>query len=200
MANILLFDGTRDPRYGKAVVPALDELRKYRHVTVEPQPGCKYVSRFEFVQELERASYDGRRHRCDVLAFTRAAAQHFDAEGLPTEIEIILMTEQDFFAPGLNSCFGFSMNDTVGRRFIALSAARLSTPEIFTHALTHELGRTYGAASPGRNNTVGLFDSYCANECVMRHTSSVKAMKEHAKLLKARQDKFCGQCADELRG
>ena len=198
MRNILLFDGTRDPRFGLAMKPALSEIEKYLTLNVSPEPGSTDLDGYNFIKDLEAASFNPQRDQCDIDFFTRAAMRCFDRSGFPA-IDTILLTEKDFYRPGLNWCFGYAVDDTADRKYVVLSVARMKDPKLLTHVLTHEMGHAYGAARQGRSNTEENLGSHCTNTCVMQQKLTVEAMMEYAKILAARRDKFCGQCADEIK-
>ncbi len=198
MALIELLDGTKDIKHGKALIKSFAEHAKYRKITLTSAPGSIDIPRYNLVKDAERKAYNpsrGKTHFYNLLN-NLLNDSRVDLVGKKS----FTLIESDLYADGLNWCFGAVVPDGYNGAHLILSTYRLNEPDLLSHVGTHELGHMFGAASAGRKNTEENLGSHCTNLCVMQQKLTVPEMKAHANQLAYKQDKFCPECASELRG
>jgi len=197
MPTIQLFDGTTTSKFGKALVKSFAEIAKYQRILVKPKPGSVDYQGFSIVKQAVSIAYDYNRSqvRYSTLLETILNNPNVNAKGKLT----ITLTEFDLYDKGLNWCFGTSCSDGYGGKHIVASTSRIPDIDTLAFVVTHELGHALGAASPGRSNTEKDLGSHCTNTCIMEQKLTVPAMRIQAKLLSNKYNKFCHQCADEIK-
>ncbi len=196
MPRIKLFDGTRDSKYGIALMRSFAEMAKYQRVIVNPKPGSIDIESFDLVEMAARRAYHPRRGQVHYLDLLNGVLEHANTK--ETGKNTFILTDKDLYADNLNWCFGSLVPDSVGGRHLVMSTYRIPDLETLAHVAIHELGHMFGAASSGRRNTVENLGSHCTNFCVMEQRLSVPEMTEQARLLADRDNKFCYQCQHEL--
>lgn len=201
MANIEVFDGTRNPVYGKVLKGALQELALYQPVYCSPKDldGLD-VHSYNLIKNIESRAYNHYRRQVnldDVLEM----ADKTPEIGKNNNKQKIILLEKDVFGPGLNFGFG-AYTPYNGKDYTILSMARIQNINQLFDLFAHEIGHMYGAASPGRSNTEENLGSHCLNDlCVMQQKNSVKEAIEYAnKRHRAGAMAYCPQCENELRG
>jgi predicted Zn-dependent protease len=197
MVLIELLDGTREMKYGKALIDAFAEHAKYRELRLTSAPGSVDIPRYNLVIDAERGAYNPRRNQTHIMNLLDNLLG--DSRISIAGRKSFTLIESDLYADGLNWCFGAVIPDTCYGKHLVLSTYRLNDPDLLAHVATHELGHMFGAASPGRRNTEENLGSHCTNLCIMQQKLSVPEMKVHARRLAYQQDKFCPDCAYELR-
>ncbi len=196
MATIRVIDGTTRAEFGRAIVPALDEIRKYRSLPINgAMPGSKDITGYNIVKAAEQAARNNSRSQVNYL---HLIAEVGNAVGHAPGIDTLILTEQDIFDDQVRWCFGSTIS-IAEASYLVLSTFRLREPSLLTHVATHELGHIYGAAPKGRKNTEENLGSHCTNTCVMEQKLSVDTMLQHAKIIGLRPDKFCYDCQGDLR-
>ena len=63
MTLINFFDGTRDPKYGRALLRSFQEIEKYQHLTVSAIPGQTDIPGYNLVKGLESRAYNPQRNQ-----------------------------------------------------------------------------------------------------------------------------------------
>jgi len=197
MARIELFDGTRDQKFGRALVNALQEHAKYQKMQIRPTPGEIDIQGFSIVNLAERMAYNPQRGQVYYTKLLDGVLNGSEARTLGKNT--ITLSEKDLYTDRTGWCFGCVSVDERGGQHLAMSTYRIPNRETFVHIATHELGHMLGAAREGRKNTVENFGSHCINKCVMEQRLSIPEMINHAKSLRNQSDKFCYQCQSELR-
>ncbi|MBI4146773.1 hypothetical protein HY489_05545 [Candidatus Woesearchaeota archaeon] len=195
MARIKLYDGTRTPQAGLVLKRALQELANFQRVEVSPSPGAVDVQGFNFVQgAVARVGRRGRVHLGDFLTYIHGLPE------LRNQPERVVIVEPDLFADGLNWCFG-GHTKHAGTDYVVLSTKRVRDYTHLFHLFAHELGHMYGAAPPGRRNTIELLGSHCVNNnCVMQQQVTIEdsVLYAHARA-RSGAPVYCGQCQVDLR-
>ncbi len=197
MALIHLFDGTTDPRYGQALIPAFAEHAKYREIRCTPSPGGIDMLTYEIVKAAEKESWNAARGQADILQFVPGVLNRVGTEFLGAYT--FTLTEKDIYAGDLNWGFGCVLPDDIGGKHLILSTHRFKDLAALTHTAIHEMGHMFGAAQPGRRNTERNLGNHCTNLCVMQQKVTVPEMEKYVALLASRQDKFCTDCQTDLR-
>lgn len=199
MPTLRILDGTKETKFGNAVVPALQELAKYMPIYIRgPRPGSIDLPGYNLVKEAESRAYDPTRRQVNYRSLVQAIVGH-DRFTKTQGVETIVLSEIDFFTGGLNWCFGAATHDREYNGYVVLSTYRLQDTHALTHVVMHELGHLYGAASRGRGNTEENLGSHCTNVCVMEQRITVPSMLQQVAILSGRDYKFCKDCREELR-
>jgi predicted Zn-dependent protease len=198
MAKIELWDGTRDPKYARQLMPVLGELSTLQGVRIDRTPGKEDIPRWNYINEIANHCFDGGRGQInlsrflDILPATEVCSE-------PSSQKLILL-EDDLFSPGLNWCFGvYSPREE--QDLVVLSTYRIQNGHQMQDLLAHELGHMYGAAKSGRRNTEESLGSHCLTDlCVMQQKLSVPASLRYSQRRHESGASFyCGQCSDEIR-
>jgi predicted Zn-dependent protease len=198
MPTIRIIDGSRDVKFGKALLPALGEIAKYQRVILYgPQPGSCDIPGYNVVQNAERIAYNASRNQVDsrklaLCVLNNPSVKYQDG------IDTIILSEKDFYNYRVDWGFGSATRDNRSNGILAVSTYRLQDLQAFTHVVTHELGHLYGAASKGRSSTEEKLGSHCTNLCIMQQKLSVPDMIVHVRQIGQLQDKFCTQCQHDL--
>ena len=198
MPTIRVVDGTCDPKFGKALLPALGQFANYSTVSlVGAVPGSWDIPGYNLVKRWEAAHYNpdlqkvhSRNLAMSVLNDPAYQYRH--------GVDTIILSECDFYRDCVAWSFGFASRDNQNNGIVAVSTYRLATPEAVAHVVTHELGHLYDAAPEGRRNTTNHLGSHCTNLCIMQQKDTVAAMHAHVSLLATRREKFCTDCQDDL--
>lgn len=199
MANIKLYDGTKDPSAGKVLKDVLKELANYQSVLINRKPGSLYIPTYNFVKYFEQLSYDPLRDQVSFDRFIDLVDRTREMQDLSSEKIIII--ESDLFSAG-NWCFGKSRHYN-NKDYMIVSTSRIQNELHLFNIFAHELGHMYGAARKGRSNTEEDDLGYhCINDlCVMQQKLTVKESLAYTNQRhKANAQTYCMQCQDELRG
>ncbi|HLD79692.1 MAG: hypothetical protein A2822_03295 [Candidatus Staskawiczbacteria bacterium RIFCSPHIGHO2_01_FULL_41_41] len=200
MANIKLFDGTENPRYGRVLVNVLAELAKLQRVVVSPTPGGIDLLGYGLVQKLQSESYNLGRRQVDLEQFFELVrAEPMISRDMNSQK--IIFVDRDLYSPGrTNWCFGQSRRIDFAD-YIILSTARIKKASHWFDLAAHELGHMYGAAPSSRTNTVEFLGSHCINDlCVMQQKDTVEGSIAYSRRRHSLQAKpYCGQCENDLR-
>lgn len=198
MSLVRVYDGTRDAKFGQALMQALGEIAKYKRVQiVGTHPGQLDVPGYNLVKQIERRHLNSR-GQVHLERLVVDLVNHPQVGHNP-RVATIVITDNDLYSDRVNWCFGSVNQDTDGANYLTLSTARIQDPIRFRHVATHELGHLFGAASRGRRNTVENLGPHCTNQCVMEQKLSEEEMHRHARVISAKTDKFCHECQEELR-
>ena len=197
MTLINFFDGTKDPKYERALLRSFQEIEKYQHLTVSAIPGQTDIPGYNLVKGLESRAYNPQRnqvHRRSLLQeLLFNSGQNLEGQ------KSFILTEADLYDDNLKWCFGAANGDYKGGSHIILSTRRFNGPRTLAHVAIHEFGHMFGAASQGRRNTEMNLGSHCTNLCVMQQKLIVSEMEAQARRLLNRENKFCYECQTELR-
>jgi predicted Zn-dependent protease len=194
---IRIFDGTIDPKWGTALIPAFAEIAKSRKVELSMRPGTIDIPGYELVKTAETVSICSSRGQVDLhqLLGNVNSRSSFVLEGKHN----VILTDEDIYAKSINWCYGCVVPDRSDGRHMILSTKRLQNLDLFTYVATHELGHMFNAAPAERSNTVENLGSHCTNHCIMEQKLAEKTMLAQYMSLMSKQDKFCYQCRDDLR-
>ncbi len=197
MANIRLFDGTRNINLGLAMRQPLAELAATQAVKINPRPGTLAVRDYQLVKSIESRSTHRKRGQVNLDQFIAYMGTIPLIRKDPRSK--LFMLETDLFREGLNWCYG-QMSISHGSGLVILSAARIRSKEHWQDLIAHELGHLYGAAPRGRSNTVMNLGSHCINDlCVMQqHTDMREAERYAQRRHAAGAPAYCGQCLQDM--
>lgn len=193
MDTVYLFNGAEDFRYGSAILRAVSQVSRHRDIKLFPEPIKGDLLSYTLVKEaLERAQRREKQVNVGSLLET-VIGRAFEGK------RTLTLTDSDLYADGLNWCFGFQRPDSRGGSHVVLSTYRLKDTETLTHVATHELGHMFGAAKNGRPDTEESLGNHCTNLCVMQQGLSIQEMKELARKLRRKENKFCYRCGEDIR-
>ncbi|MBT4805194.1 hypothetical protein HON71_03405 [Candidatus Woesearchaeota archaeon] len=196
MTLINFFDGTRDPKYGRAILKSFQEIEKYLPLTVSAIPGQTDIPGYNLVKGLESRAYNPRRNQVHLKSLlNQLLSRNQNLEGQKS----FILTEADLYDTNLNWCLGAVYGDRKGGSQLIMSINRINNARTLAHVATHEFGHMFGAASQGRRNTVSNLGSHCTNLCVMQQKLFVPEIEALAGRLVNKKDKFCYDCQTELR-
>lgn len=198
MADIELYDGTRDPNYGKVLGMALKELAAFQRVSCRPLPGTIDVPGYEFVRNLEEISFCAERNQVCLNDFLQLV-ENVPGVGDDIYSQKVFLIESDCYSEGINWCFGGYMPRN-GVQHVIISLARVQDEFHLFDICCHEFGHMYGAAIEGRSNTVESLGTHCINDlCVMQQKLSVPESLSYVRERhRLHAPTYCEQCADEL--
>ena len=197
MVLINLFDGTRNPKFGKALMKSFTEIAKYQEIQVSTKPGGIDIPSYNLIKNSENITYNSNRNQVHLTNLLKSVIKNSNQNIIGKKS--FILTEYDLYDNGLNWCFGSVIPDIKGGSHLVMSTYRIKDLKTIAHVATHEFGHMFGAASEGRRNTEENLGSHCTNLCIMQQKLSVPEMTNHANQLSNRKNKFCYDCEQELR-